>query len=159
MCRSIGQTVTAAAPVLAAALFGRRSTIAGLAAWYEFLAKPKFNPPPRVFGPIWTALYGLMIVAQWRILRLPRDTPGRPAALNLFYAQLALNAAWPAMFFGWRSPRAGLANIALQWLAILAAIDRFGRLDRGAAACLAPLSGWVGFAALLNFEIWRRNRS
>jgi tryptophan-rich sensory protein len=75
----------------------------------------------------------------------------------LFFVQLALNALWSWLFFGLNNPLAGLMNIVPQLLVILATIDRFRRLDRSAALCLAPLAAWVAFAALLNFEIWRLN--
>ncbi len=144
-------------PVVAASTIGYLAADPNLAPWYQGLAKPSFGPPNWLFGPVWTALYALMAVAAWRILRLSRDTRGRNAALALFFVQLSLNAAWPWLFFGWRSLLAGLLNIAPQWLVILAAIDRFRRLDRVAALCLAPLAAWVAFAALLNFAIWRLN--
>jgi tryptophan-rich sensory protein len=38
--------------------------------WYEKLAKPAFNPPSWVFGPVWTVLYILIAVAGWRIAGL-----------------------------------------------------------------------------------------
>lgn len=144
-------------PVTAAALVGQRATKPNLEPWYRPLAKPSFTPPEWVFGPVWISLYVLMIVGGWRILRSPRRTPGRSSALALYYAQLVLNAAWPTMFFGWHSPRAGLVNIVLQEGAIVAAIERFRRADPVAATCLIPLASWVAFAAFLNFAIWRRN--
>jgi tryptophan-rich sensory protein len=147
----------AALPVAAASFLGQLATYLNLAPWYEGLEKPSFNPPSWVFAPVWTALYALMAYAAWRVLKLPRATPERSAALTLFFVQLALNAAWPWLFFGFKSPLAGLLNIVAQWLMIAATIDRLRLLDRIATWCLVPLAAWVAFAGVLNFEIWRLN--
>lgn len=144
-------------PVLAASLLGQLATFPNLVPWYAGLAKPSFNPPNWIFGPVWTALYALMAFAAWRILSLPGGTPGRRTALTFFFAQLALNVLWSWLFFGLNSPLAGLVNIVPQLLLILATIDRFRRLDTIAAYCLWPLAAWVAFATVLNLEIWRLN--
>ena len=39
-------------------------------AWYAALAKPSFNPPNAIFGPVWTVLYVLIAIAAWRIWRV-----------------------------------------------------------------------------------------
>lgn len=144
-------------PVVAASMLGQVATFPNLAPWYAGLAKPAFNPPDWIFGPVWTVLFVLMAYAAWRILSLPAGTPGRAAALALFFVQLAVNAAWSWMFFHLHSPLLGLANIVPQWLLILASIAAFRRVDRPAAWCLVPLAAWVAFASVLNFSIWRLN--
>lgn len=144
-------------PVVAASLLGQWATYPNLAPWYAGLAKPWFNPPNWIFAPVWTSLYLLMAYSVWRILKAPGNDADRRTALMLFFVQLALNALWSWLFFGLNNPLAGLMNIVPQLLVILATIDRFRRLDRWAARCLAPLAAWVAFAALLNFEIWRLN--
>jgi benzodiazapine receptor len=136
---------------------GQLPTFPNLVPWYEGLIKPSFNPPNAVFGPVWTALYMLMAFAVWRILCLPQATPMRRLALTLYFAQLALNAAWSWMFFGAQSPALGLINIVPQLAVILATIAVFHRLDKLAALCLVPLAAWVAFASVLNFSIWRLN--
>jgi tryptophan-rich sensory protein len=137
-------------------LIGQLATFPNLVPWYDSLTKPGFNPPTAVFGPAWTLLYALMALAFWRILILP-DQKGRKLAIGLFLAQLALNVVWAWAFFGAHSPLLGLIDIVPQFALIAATLVLFWRLDRLAGLCLLPLLLWVGFAAALNFEIWRLN--
>jgi tryptophan-rich sensory protein len=155
--RDIGLGALAISAVGATSAIGQLATYPNLAPWYAGLAKPDFNPPNWVFAPAWTALYALMALAAWRILRLPPGTAARRPALILFLAQLALNAAWSWMFFGANSPLLGLVNIVPQFLVIVATAVAFYRLDRLAAWCLFPLVAWVAFAGVLNAAIWRLN--
>jgi len=142
-------------PVVAAVLLGQVATFPNLAPWYAGLAKPSFNPPNWIFGPVWFALYALMAVAVWRIIGT--SAPQKRAALILFFVQLAFNAAWSWLFFGLHAPLLGLCDIVPQWLLVVATMLVFWRIDRLAGLCLLPLTFWVAFASLLNFEIWRLN--
>ncbi len=137
-------------------LLGQFATFPNLAPWYEGLAKPAFNPPNVVFGPVWTFLYALMALAFWRILILPRQNV-RSLAIGLFLAQLALNVVWSFAFFAAHSPLLGLIDIIPQTILVIATMILFWRLDRIAGLCMLPLALWVAFAAALNFEIWRLN--
>lgn len=148
----------AVVPVVAASVLGQLATFPNLDSWYRTLAKPPLSPPDWVFGPVWTSLYALMAYAAWRVLRRPRDEAGRSAGLALYFGQLVMNALWSWMFFAMHSPLGGLLNIVPQWLLIVATTRSFRRLDRVAGYCLVPLLGWVGFAAVLNFQIWQLNR-
>ena len=120
--------------------------------WYDDLEKPETTPPGWVFGPVWTALYGLMGLARYLVAQ------EEDASLGPFDLQLVLNAAWTFVFFGRRSPFGGMVVIAALWVAILATIASFARVNRVAAALLVPYLLWVSFASYLNFSIWRRNR-
>ena len=44
------------------------------------------------------------------------------------------------------------------WLAILATILAFARIDRPSAWMLVPYLAWVTFATILNGAIWQLNR-
>ena len=142
--------------VVVVSLLGQAATFPNLS-WYAGLARPSISPPNWLFGPVWTALYGLMACAAFRILRLPAS-PAQRTALGLFWAQLALNAAWSWMFFAAHSPLLGLINIVPQVILVVAAATAFIRLDRIAGLCLLPLVGWVGFATALNSAVWWLNR-
>ena len=167
MRKSIGRDVVALFAPLAVGALGSIPTAKAIPTWYRSLEKPDWNPPDAVFGPVWTALYGLMGVA----LVLVRREPTRPAvsavsatsaagpAQAVFGLQLALNLAWSFVFFGGRDPRGALVVIGLMWVAILATIAQFWRVRRSAALLLVPYLAWVSFASILNAEIVRRNPS
>jgi benzodiazapine receptor len=154
--RDVGFGALAIAAVVATSALGQIATYPNLAPWYAGLAKPWFNPPDRVFAPVWSTLYALMAFALWRVLRLP-PSPARTRAIPLFFIQLGLNAAWSWMFFAAHSPLLGLVNIVPQWLVIVATAVAFYRLDRLAGYCLVPLALWVAYAGILNFALWWLN--
>jgi tryptophan-rich sensory protein len=122
-------------------------------AWYAALDKPAFNPPNRVFGPVWSLLYVLVAIAGWRIWQT-RDS-GRTKALWII--QLVLNFLWSPVFFGARMPAAALVVIVALLIAILAFIATAWRRDRIAAWLFVPYAAWVAFATLLNLSIARLN--
>ena len=139
---------------LAAGFAGGQVTAPNIAGWYAGLAKPSFNPPDWVFAPVWTALYVLMAVAAWRVWR---RTSWRAYPLALWQFQLALNVCWSFIFFGLHAVPAALAELVLLWAFILATFLAFRTQDRWAGWLLAPYLAWVGFAGVLNYEIWRLN--
>jgi translocator protein len=143
--------------VLATSVCGQLATSSNLAPWYVGLLKPSFNPPNWMFAPVWAALYMLMAFAVWRIVRLP-PSPVRTLALSLFFLQLALNAAWPWVFFSAHSPLLGVVNIVPQFLIIVAAVIAFSRLDWMSGLALLPPAVWVGYAGVLDAAIWQLNR-
>jgi len=121
--------------------------------WYGSLAKPEWNPPGWIFGPVWTTLYLMMAIAAWLVWK--RDGWQRP--LWLYFTQLALNAAWTPVFFGAHEPGWALAVIVALWLAILFTLLAFLRVSKAAAFLLLPYLAWVTFATFLNFTLWRMN--
>ncbi len=144
-------------PVVAVSVAGSLVTTPNIPTWYAGLAKPGFTPPNWLFGPVWTTLYVMMAYAVWRILSLPKEQPGRTAAVTAFFVQLALNCLWSFAFFGAHSPAAGLIVIAALIVAILATIRAFWSLDRIAAWLLVPYLAWVTYATALNAAIWHLN--
>jgi tryptophan-rich sensory protein len=125
--------------------------------YYAELKKPSFTPTNAIFGSIWVAVYLLMAFAFGCILSLPTGAPGRRIAIVLFLVQLGLNVLWSFLFFGAHSPQTGLIAIVAQGAFMVATIVAFRPLDRQAAVALVPSAAWVGFVALLNYEIWRLN--
>jgi tryptophan-rich sensory protein len=148
-----------------AAGLGAVWTISSVNGWYRTLRKPRVNPPDRVFGPVWTALYAQMAAAAWLVRRAMSRRPERAgtrdwgrAALVAWGVQLALNVAWSGCFFRLRSIVGGLAVIAALWAAIATTAALAWRTSRGAALLLVPYLLWVSFAAYLNFRLLQLNR-
>jgi tryptophan-rich sensory protein len=125
-------------------------------AWYDDLVKPDWTPPGAVFPLVWTTLYVLMGVAAFRVWWRHGFRNAR-LALGLFVLQLVLNAAWSWLFFGLHAIGAAFAGINLLWATIVATFLAFRPRDVLAARLLLPYLIWVGFAAVLNFTIWRLN--
>lgn len=120
-------------------------------AWYEGLTKPPLKPPNWVFGPVWTALYGMMGVAHY--LYREADAPDKTPGQLLYLLQLLLNGLWSILFFRHRAPRLALINIIFLLLAIALTICAFRRVSRPAALLLVPYLIWVSFATYLNAGI------
>lgn len=138
-----------------AAGLGSLFTAASVGSWYAGLAKPSWNPPAWVFGPVWTVLYVMMAVAGWLVWRRPGAASR--LALRWFGVQLVLNVGWSAVFFGLRMPGLAFVEILALWLAIVATLTSSWGVSRLAGILLVPYLLWVSFAVALNFAIWRLN--
>lgn len=130
---------------------GRAST-----RWYHGLDKPAGNPPDRVFGPVWSVLYGAIAYSGWRIWRAPASED-RTKALALWGAQLALNGAWTPLFFGARKPRAALVDLVALDAAAGKYAEAAAKVDRTAALAVVPYLAWLGYATYLNGGIVAKN--
>ena len=125
---------------------------------YAALVRPAWAPPAWIFGPVWSLLYASMSLAMWLVWRAGRARPsGYDAARACWWGQLALNAAWPVLF--WLQPAgvapflASTALTACVWLCLA----RFWRLSKAAALLMLPYAAWVSFATVLSLALWRMN--
>ena len=139
---------------IAAAIGAAASVHAGL--FYTRLDRPDWAPPPWLFGPVWTVLYALMGIAAWLVWRVDGFRANK-SALTLFLVQLALNALWSWLFFGWHRGALAFANILVLWVLIAATLVAFWRSRPLAGALLAPYLLWVSFASVLNYSVWQLN--
>jgi benzodiazapine receptor len=105
-----------------------------------------------------------MAVAAWRLLRIAAITQRSPAgnavqssAMHAWGWQLALGAAWPAIFFGFHAKLAALVTAAVLAVNIAVTIRKFVRLDTAAAILLTPVLFWSGFILYLTAGFWWLN--
>lgn len=139
----------------AAAAIGAAASVQA-ASFYQQLVQPSWAPPSSVFGPVWSLLYALMAIAAWLVWREGGWRRQR-GVLALFVLQLAVNALWSWLFFGWHRGALAFADIVLLWLLIVATLIGFWRVRPLAGALLLPYLGWVSFASALNFAVWQLN--
>lgn len=147
--------LTAALAALGVALLGALATDFG--PWYQTLAKPSWQPPDWLFGPVWTLIFGLVALAA---VTAWSQTPGRALrrrVIALFALNGALNVLWTLLFFRLQRPDWALAEVGLLWLSIVALIVVVAPFARRAAWLLAPYLLWVTFAAALNLAVVRLN--
>ncbi|KAH8884504.1 TspO/MBR-related protein [Thozetella sp. PMI_491] len=144
-------------PVVSGAAIGYATRPKETQKMYMAMKQPPLRPPPYIFGPVWTLLYGLMGYASYRAVHYG-TSPFSPVetirlarqGATLYSIQLGLNLAWMPLFFGLKRPiEATLDIVAL--LGINAYLFKtWYPVDKVAGWCLAPYLVWLGFATYLS---------
>jgi len=142
----------------AAGGIGSLFTFKAIPTWYAGLRKPRYTPPNRAFGPVWTTLYVLMGISVFLIWQKGLSTNAAFLAFVLFWIQLAINAIWSIIFFGMKSKGGGVVTIIVLWLLILATIVTSFRVSIWAGILLIPYIVWVTIASYLNIGVWILNK-
>jgi translocator protein len=155
--RRLGDAAIVATPLVVGGIGGLLSTDA-IRGWYRTIARPDWNPPDWVFGPVWTTLYATMGVALVKVVRSDAASEERALAVALFTIQLVLNLGWSWIFFVQHDLGLALGEIIALWLAIAATAAAFARIRLTAGALLLPYLAWVTFASVLTASIWQLNR-
>ena len=125
--------------------------------WFVNLIKPPFNPPNYLFGPVWTALYLLMGISLFLMVK-SEPSEARTNGLLVFGMQLFLNFWWSIFFFRFQRTDIALVEIILMWVSILAMILLFRKIKPIAAYLQIPYLLWVSFATALNASFWWLNK-
>ena len=97
-----------------------------------------------------------MGIAAWLVWRVGGFRAAK-SALTLFFVQLALNALWSWLFFGWHRGALAFTDILLLWALIVATLISFWSIRPLAGALLVPYLLWVSFASALNYSVWQLN--
>jgi tryptophan-rich sensory protein len=128
--------------------------------YYRSLDLPDWQPPAVAFPVVWTALYADIAGSSAAVLNAydkDGDEQGRSAYLKAFGTNLAINAAWSAVFWRSRRPWAAAVHAALLTASSADLARRAGRTSKGAGLALSPYAVWCGFATVLSAAIARRN--
>ncbi|HET7800170.1 MAG TPA: tryptophan-rich sensory protein [Humibacillus xanthopallidus] len=128
--------------------------------YYRSLELPDWQPPAAAFPVVWTALYADIAASSATALNAfdkAGDAQGRSEYLKAFGTNLAINAAWSAVFWRSRRPWAAAAHAALLTASSADLARRAGQASKGAGIALSPYAVWCGFATVLSAAIARRN--
>uniref|UniRef100_A0A8C5UVE7 Translocator protein n=1 Tax=Microcebus murinus TaxID=30608 RepID=A0A8C5UVE7_MICMU len=112
--------------------------------WYAGLQKPSWHPPRYGSYMVWKELGGFSEEAV--------------VPLGLYAGQLALNWAWPPIFFGARQMGWALVDLLLTSGVAAATAVAWHQVSPPAARLLYPYLAWLAFATTLNYCVWRDNR-
>jgi translocator protein len=126
--------------------------------WYKTLNNPKWKPPDWAFGPIWTVIITLAVIAgilAWRQTTTPFD---RQHLLLSFGVNCVLNAGWSGLFFKLRRPDWALVETCFLWASIIWMMFAIYPLSTTAALLLVPYLIWVSIASVLNWKIVQLNK-
>jgi translocator protein len=125
-------------------------------AWFMALQKPAILPPDIAFPIVWSVLYVLMGFALAAVINA-RGSRGRGLALLLFFVQLAMNLAWPPLFFGFHQITASLWLIAGLFAMVALTLVAFARVRGVAGALMLPYLVWTGFAGVVLYQVHALN--
>nr|POF26110.1 translocator protein like [Quercus suber] len=144
------------APVAAGTAIGYATRPKQTQKTYLALRQPPFRPPPWVFGPAWTTLYGLMGFAAYRAWSAgassidPRVLTLTKQGATLYSIQLGLNLIWMPLFFGFKRPIEATIDVATLTGVVGYLAYIWGQVDPVAGYALIPYNAWLCFATYLS---------
>ena len=129
-------------------------TVGGLAALltgsamdnYSQVTRPPLSPPGWLFPLAWSLLYILMGISSYIVATSSVSGERRERALCVYALQLAVNFAWPIIFW-----------LLLLVVLVLITILLFWHISKTAGKLLLPYLLWLLFALYLNLGVWLLN--
>jgi len=146
--------IAATAALLVAAVGGTMTDTTG---WYQTIRQPSWNPPPAVFGLIWTVIFTLIAAAAVTAWRAAPNSIAADTLIGLFSLNGALNITWTVLFFQLHRPDWAMIELVALWISIMVLIFVCARYSRVAALLLAPYIVWVTIAGVLNWTVIQLN--
>ncbi len=129
-------------------------------AYYRGLSKPSWQPPPPVYGIVWTPLYADIAASAAQALDVLEDghrLAEKRALTTALATNLVLNGAWNWLFFHFHRPWVAAAECAVLTASSADLVRRVAAADRRAGWAMAPYPAWCAFATALTVAIARRN--
>lgn len=120
---------------------------------YAALAETAILAEGWLMAPLAAALYLVMAVSAWLVWR---EGPSREVnrALGLYFVQLALNLAWPLLFFLLHQRALALVTGSAWLAAALVTWWAFRSESRPAGKLVLPSVAWAALAVALNLQVW-----
>jgi translocator protein len=125
--------------------------------WYKGLKSPSWKPPDWAFGPIWTVIIVMAVIAgifAWREAATALDQRWLLASFGI---NCVLNIAWSGLFFKLKRPDWALIETVFLWASIVFMIAVSYTLSKTASLLLLPYLIWVSIASVLNWKLVKMN--
>lgn len=119
-------------------------------AWYANLVLSPIQPPPWVFGAVWTALYVLLAISFAHMAS--RHNICKPAIIG-FIINLVLNAMWSPVFFMLYSPTWALVIMLALVVNLIVLMRNVFYKERAVFYMLIPYIAWLSIATVLNISV------
>ena len=126
--------------------------------WYQQLRKPAWAPPARLFGPVWTVLYVVIVVTFGQVFLLVARGNLAPVAALPFVSNLAFNLAFTPIQFGLKNNALASIDILLILATLIWAMISIFPQAPWVAYAQIPYLLWVSFAAVLQLTVTYLNR-
>lgn len=129
-------------------------------AYYRGLRKPSWQPPPPVYGIVWTPLYAdVAVTTAQAVDTLDRQgkTAEKKTLIKALAVNLVLNGGWNWLFFRVHRPWWAAAECAVLTASSADLVRRVGATDRRAGWAMLPYPVWCAFATGLTVAIARLN--
>jgi translocator protein len=126
--------------------------------WYYRLRQPRWKPPDWAFGPVWTVIFSLTVIATalaWEAAQTAQACAGIVVALGL---NSVFNIGWSLFFFKLRRPDWAFVEVIFLWLSVAALILMLGSQSALAGLLIVPYLLWVSTASYLNWRVIQLNR-
>ena len=121
--------------------------------WYSEIILPTFNPPSWVFGPVWTTLYILMLVAAWIAWNKTSDKK----ILQVYFVHLFFNSLWSVIFFGFHQIFIALIDLGIILIFIIWLMKIYYQINKISFLLMMPYLLWSSYALVLNTTIFYLN--
>ena len=125
--------------------------------WYEALRKPAWQPPNRLFGPVWTLIFALLAVSLTLIWNARPITGLHYVIIATAVLNGILNIAWSALFFGNKLIFPAIYDSLLLCLSVILIMILAWPISRLASLLLIPYALWTAFATYLTSIIYKLN--
>ena len=122
---------------------------------YFFMNKPPLSPPGWLFPIVWSILYVTMGLASYILLTSGAGRELIVKALVFYGVQLALNFFWSILFFNYSLFLWALIELLAMWVTVIVTAVLFFRADPSAGWLMVPCVLWTGFAAYLNYAVYK----
>jgi benzodiazapine receptor len=126
-------------------------------AQYQFLKKPKWAPPSKIFGPVWSLLYFIIIITFGYVAYLSVTDAISLAILLPFLLNLIFNLLYTPLQFRWRKFVLATIDVVLVVVTLVWAMWVIYPIASWVMYLNIPYLVWVCFATVLQISVTALN--